>query len=352
MRRAAFLLIAILAGVGFAAPPSADKVAAGDGKGRSERPHKEFLFVSGAPIRVATQDSSTEEIVEVQLEGKDSYEQSVVLSRGSKGHRRTMHLRRGQHGVGTIRFLDAKDRRVRRELRARILPPAGSPETGPVLNASKKWDRSLLAETGRGSGRAMRRSGMLSSMFRLSKAAQGGSVCLADYSQLVRSAQEAVESWGGVDNANPLLLARIHFHYQLPQDTGVSAGQFHRLALFRDSIPNNRMKLLFSDDYIMSNSEDRIMGLDVVHGGKSTRLAVGKDLEMIFPKPGMNEFAIRILYASGEVSQQRVAVHVGSVLTAQANMENDQLRSAEIAVLPVNVIFSEPKESPMEGDGQ
>lgn len=217
-------------------------------------------------------------------------------------------------GEYRFRLKDPQTGKVKRYFRATILPPAGSPSTGPVLNPSPVWDRGLMAANASKGERAARYRGFLQAVSRLSTA-KGADRCLPAFQDLADLAQDTLEALRLTKNAMPILIGRVHYHYLRKNDEGVTRGEYHRAALLRDTTEVNVVTFLARRDFYYSNSGDPVTGISVRHGGKTFQLEPDGEAEIHLNGDGSQKLEIAVTYASGLVRRQSAELFVRAKLS-------------------------------------
>jgi hypothetical protein len=240
-----------------------------------------------------------------------------------------------QTGEYHYRLVDPRNNRVKRAFRVKVLPPAGSPETGPFLKAFPAWDRELLSEN-QGQARVGRAKSFRQAVFRLAKA-QGGAQCLPGYESFYAKASDTMEAYAFTKSALPVLVSRIKYHYMRSADAGVTPGEYHRCSFPKDTCATNFVTLLARDAFFFTNGPDKIAEIKVGQGSNSVTLVPGGEAEFRFRGTGRQNVEISVTYMSGLTRKNTVEIFVKSELTpgqieAQKAMLAQNLQAVETPV--------------------
>lgn len=217
-------------------------------------------------------------------------------------------------GPVKLRIEDAAAGKVLAQLDVAILPPAGSPATGPFLetplNPSEDFDKI---------------------QFRFGSAS-GARKCLPDFQRIIRF---ALEDRDGAPDANglPVLSSRVKYHFWNPDLKMVQQGESRSIGFLSGKAKSNRVFFLLENEYYYSNFQDSIARIDIRVGGSSISLTPGKRVEYVFSKSGKHPISLHCETTSGASWDQAAVLEVMTVLSPEFLAR--QRKTEKITGLPI-----------------
>ncbi|HKP94120.1 MAG TPA: hypothetical protein VJ385_00045 [Fibrobacteria bacterium] len=227
-----------------------------------------------------------------------------------------------------LRINDAASGKILVLIDANILPPAGSPATGPFLE-SPLHSRDPKGRVGKLPFLSSKE--FVKSQFRLG-AASGGRKCLPDFQRVI---QFALEDRDGAPDGNGIsvLSSRVKYHFWNPEKKTVQAGESQSAGFLSGRAKSNRVFFMLEHEYHYSNFKDSIARIDIRVNGNSISLTPGKRVEYVFPKAGVHGIILHCETTSGASWDIATALEVLTVLSPEFMAR--QRKMEKISGLPI-----------------
>lgn len=214
-------------------------------------------------------------------------------------------------GTVELRFSDPLLGATLDSVRVACAPPAGSPETGPVLDSALEAEANdYRAET---NFIPYRSAADLEAMQSRLARADGGAKCLPKAATLRESARNDARAF---HDGLPILVSRVRYHFRDPRTLALIPREF-RAAGFPDAaIPTQRVLLMLDDAYAMANVDDPVVRVEVRIGQDSLTVRRNAQREYFFANDGLQTVFLRAFTAKGASWEQATVVEVPPAVEA------------------------------------
>ena len=210
--------------------------------------------------------------------------------------------------LGPLELRFSADGRMLDSVKVMVVAPAGSPQTGPVLDSpleafmsDDQADRNFIPH---------RTAEELADIQRRFSAAEGGKKCLPDYASLAsRAMSDARRFAGGV----PILPSRVRYHYREPGLSGLPGAEFRGLGFAAADVPSNHVVFLLSDAYLFTDINDPVARVELRIGTDTLTVKRNGQTEYVFATDGMQTVFLRAVTVSGAIWEQAAVLDVKAV---------------------------------------
>lgn len=222
----------------------------------------------------------------------------------------TVQIPASDTGEAELELQEASTGRAIKKRKIRVLPPPGSPETGPFVQKQGRWDKELFEATGANPSHRVRKRDMDQALFRMRKAKGSEKLLLGEdqYQDRIGKSMMKMEYYSGI----PIIVSKVDYHYDSTGLEGVEKRRHFMVGLPVDTLRSPDVTFYLEFD-LLNITYDTLVQVKLTVEDTVLDFSDEGKVEYQFKSPGVKSIFCEAQFASGWIGRNTVELIVMGV---------------------------------------